>query len=68
MMADPMSNLTGETPKGSGDDDLNSKEVINGMALQANMYRIDKIRTVMGITSGCVAGILGFTSLEGFGA
>ena len=67
MIADPMSDLTGGSQKASSDES-NSKEVGDTMSMQTNMVRIDRIRTVMGITSGCVAGILGLTSLEGFGA
>jgi hypothetical protein len=35
--------------------------------LQLNMQRIDHIHSVMGVASGCVAGILGLTGLRGFG-
>ncbi|GAX25924.1 hypothetical protein FisN_6Hu038 [Fistulifera solaris] len=68
MMQDPMAGLT------SGGDNnnntvttssTNSKQVIDGMALQLNMKRLDRIRSVMSITSGCIAGILGCTGLQG---
>jgi hypothetical protein len=70
MMQDPMAGLT------SGGDNnnntvttssTNSKQVIDGMALQLNMKRLDRIRSVMSITSGCIAGILGCTGLQGLG-
>ena len=67
MIADPMADLTGEgTPAGPAE--LGSqKEVFNPMVLQVNMQRVDRIRSIMGIASGCVAGILGLTGLRGLG-
>jgi hypothetical protein len=35
--------------------------------LQLNLQRIDHVHSVMGVASGCVAGILGLTGLRGFG-
>ena len=53
-------------PQAEASSDLaNSKEVFDMVALQRNIQRIDKIRAVMGIASGCVAGIIGLTGLEG---
>ena len=67
MIADPMSDLSGgQTPK-PGQDDPNTKEIVDVLALQTNFSRVERIRTVMGIASGCSAGILGLTSLEGLG-
>lgn len=52
--------------QGSGDANLSSKkDVFDPMALQVNMQRIDRIRSVMGIASGCMSGTLGFTGLQG---
>ncbi|GKY95080.1 hypothetical protein MPSEU_000472100 [Mayamaea pseudoterrestris] len=67
MIADPMADLTGESVPGSANNDsMNSqKEVFNPMVLQVNLQRIDRIRSVMGIASGCAAGILGLTSFQG---
>ena len=54
--------------QGSGDANFSSKkDVFDPMALQVNMQRIDRIRSVMGIASGCMAGTLGFTGLQGLG-
>jgi len=63
---DPMAGLDdapsqGDTPSDSG----HSKEVFDSVALQRNMQRVDNIRSVVGIASGCVAGIIGLTSLDG---
>lgn len=70
-MIDPMANLDGGPPPGAdtsaGGDLAHSKEVFDQVALQRNMQRIDKIRSVMGIASGCVAGIIGLTGVEGLG-
>ena len=67
-MIDPMAGLDG-SPQGdaAANDAANSKEVFDSIALQRNMMRIEKIRSVMGIASGCVSGIVGLTGLEGLG-
>jgi len=58
MMMDPM--------MGSGDaDGKGSQEVFDMNAYRANMRKMDKIRSFMGIVSGCVAGICGLTGLAG---
>jgi hypothetical protein len=68
MIADPMADLTGEGTPGPANENMSSqKEVFNPMVLQVNMQRIDRIRSVMGIASGCAAGILGLTGLQGLG-
>jgi hypothetical protein len=69
MIADPMADLTGEGSSAvSGNENMNShKEVFDPMVHQVNLQRIDRIRSIMGIASGCVAGILGLTGLNGFG-
>jgi EMC6 len=66
MMNDPMADLSGPTPA-TQDEMNNTKEVFDPMAMQVNMGRIERIRSVMGIVSGCVAGITGLTNLQGLG-
>lgn len=63
-MSDPMADL-GNTVSTHDMDD--SKEVFDPMILQCNLARIERIQSVMGIASGCIAGISGFTGLEGLG-
>ena len=65
-MIDPMAGLDGAQGDLSADA-ANSKEVFDAVALQRNLQRIDKIRSVMGIASGCASGIIGLTGLEGLG-
>jgi len=73
MIADPMANIG--TPaadgqqQGTGADGSGSshKEVFDPIVMQVNAQRIDRIHAVMGIASGCVAGIIGLTGLEGLG-
>jgi hypothetical protein len=73
MMADPMADLGGggghQPQDGSGEssDGATTREVFDGMAFQMNMARIERIRSVMGIASGCIVGICGFTGFQGFG-
>jgi len=64
-MIDPMAGLDGSPQGDVPADAQNSKEVFDVVALQRNMQRMDKIRSVMGIASGCVSGIIGLTGLEG---
>jgi ER membrane protein complex subunit 6 len=64
-MIDPMAGLDAAAP--AAGDAADEKDVIDFMALRFNLQRIDRIRSVMGIASGCVAGILGLTGLQGFG-
>ena len=66
-MIDPMAGLDGSPQGDMSSDAANSKEVFDVVALQRNMQRIEKIRSVMGIASGCVSGIIGLTGLEGLG-
>jgi hypothetical protein len=63
-MIDPMAGLDGSGPAPT---DTDEKDVIDMVSLKINLQRVDKIRSVMGIASGCVAGILGLTGLEGLG-
>jgi len=65
MMNDPMAGMGQETE--APRDDLDSKEVVDAMILQFNLQRIERIRSVMGIASGCIAGIAGMTGWEGIG-
>jgi hypothetical protein len=62
-MIDPMANLDGGAPGAEADE----KDVIDVTSLRYNLERVDKIRSVMGIASGCVAGVCGLTGLEGLG-
>ena len=63
-MIDPMAGLDGSAAPPTAADE---KDVIDMVSLRINLQRVDKIRSVMGIASGCVAGILGLTGLEGLG-
>lgn len=67
-MMDPMGDI-GAADAGFSTEDMihNSKEIFDPMILHYNMVRIERIQAVMGIASGCIAGIAGFTGLEGFG-
>ena len=65
MIADPMANLGGGTPSTMKGQDQNTKEVFDPMIWKTNLERVDRIRAVMGIASGCTAGILGLTGLQG---
>jgi hypothetical protein len=68
MMQDPMAGLTsGGDGSNTVTSSTNSKQVVDGMALQLNMKHLDRIRSVMSITSGCIAGILGCSGLQGLG-
>eukprot|EP00934_Nitzschia_sp_Nitz4_P004359 Nitzschia sp. Nitz4//scaffold21_size171442//165220//165669//NITZ4_002195-RA/size171442-augustus-gene-0.196-mRNA-1//1//CDS//3329542513//4349//frame0 len=62
-MIDPMAGLD-DGPQGDHDDE---KDIIDSTSLRYNRQRVDTVRSVMGIASGCVAGICGFTGLEGLG-
>ena len=63
-MIDPMANLDAPMAADDGDDE---KGVIDINTLRYNLQNIDHIRSVMGIVSGCVAGICGLTGWEGLG-
>jgi hypothetical protein len=70
-MMDPMGDI--DAPSGVvPEHDLaavhsNTHEIFDPMILHYNLARIERIHAVMGIASGCMAGIAGFTGLEGFG-
>ena len=67
MMNDPMAGMGAEATSPTIDDDTHSKEVFDPMILSFNLQRIERIRSVMGIASGCIAGIAGLTGWEGIG-
>jgi hypothetical protein len=63
-MIDPMADL-GSSAAATNETD--TKEVFDPSVLNLNLQRIDKVRSLMGIVSGCVAGICGLTSFKGLG-
>lgn len=63
-MIDPMAGLDGGVP---AVQDTDEKDVVDITSLRYNLERVDTIRSVMGIASGCVAGICGLTGLQGLG-
>lgn len=46
---------------------IKANEIVDPYLVQLNLARLERIRSVMGIASGCIAGIVGFTGVEGFG-
>jgi hypothetical protein len=64
-MIDPMANLDQGAPGAT--DGADEKDIIDFTSLRYNLEGIDRTRSVMGIASGCVAGICGLTGLEGLG-
>jgi hypothetical protein len=64
IMIDPMANLDAVPAADAAADE---KDIIDVPTLRYNMQAIDKVRSVMGIASGCVAGICGLTGYEGLG-
>jgi len=67
MMNDPMAGMGQDPSAATTPDNVDSKEVFDPMILQFNLQRIERVRSVMGITSGCIAGIAGLTGWEGIG-
>lgn len=63
-MIDPMAGIDAALP---GPETHDEKDVFDVTTLRYNLQHIDKIRSVMNIVSGCVAGICGLTGLEGLG-
>ena len=66
-MIDPMAGVgdaSGPVP-GSDATGGEGKDIFDAGAASHNAKAIDRIRSFMGIVSGCVAGILGLTGLEG---
>ena len=66
-MIDPMANLDAVPGVGAEQQGEHEKDVIDFTTLRYNLQHIDKVRSVMGIASGCVAGICGLTGYEGLG-
>ena len=68
-MIDPMANIDPAAPgpemDGAGGGD--NQEVFDMNAYRSNFRKMDKIRSFMGIASGCVAGVCGLTGLSGLG-
>jgi hypothetical protein len=64
IMIDPMANLDAPTAVGAPE---NEKDVLDITTLRYNAQSIDKVRSVMGIASGCLAGICGLTGWAGLG-
>jgi len=72
-MIDPMANLGNEgfdpnSVIGGGEPLLSGRNqtlIINMHAVHLNNKKIDKVRSLMGIISGCVAGICGLTGFQG---
>jgi hypothetical protein len=77
-MMDPMADVGAGSSDGSAaavsldvstgaHSNLKSNEIVDPLIVQMNLSRIERIRSVMGIASGCIAGIVGLTGMEGFG-
>ena len=70
-MIDPMANITPQAGAGAAGPQNNqntvveAKDVCDFQAMKYNESKMDKIKSFMGIISGCCAGILGLTN--GFG-
>ncbi|KAL7517724.1 hypothetical protein ACHAWX_002622 [Stephanocyclus meneghinianus] len=67
-MIDPMANLDPAAPGPELDPsggDGTQQEVFDMDAYRSNFRKMDKIRSFMGIASGCVAGVCGLTGLSG---
>ena len=68
MMQDPMANLAGGNPTTDATTTFtDSKQIFDPFIMSVNFHRMDRIHAVMGIVSGCVAGIIGLTGWQGFG-
>lgn len=68
-MIDPMANIDPTAPAGPEMDGTgaggDNQEVFDMNAYRSNLRKMDKIRSFMGIASGCVAGVCGLTGLSG---
>lgn len=71
-MIDPMANLSSQGQAGPGgpqhDKDntvVEARDVCDYQAMKLNEDKMDRIKSHMGIISGCSAGILGLTNLYG---
>lgn len=67
MIADPMADLGASATATQTQQSTSSKDVVDPLVLNSNLQRIDHIHAVMGVASGCIAGTLGLTGLQGFG-
>jgi len=61
-MIDPMAGIDAAQP---GPETHDQKDVFDVTTLRYNLTHVDRIRSVMNIASGCVAGICGLTGLGG---
>lgn len=59
--------VPGVASSGDYDNNNDEKDVVDFTTMRYNAEHIDKVRSVMGIASGCVAGICGLTGYEGLG-
>ena len=68
-MIDPMADIDHASPAGPDNMDGadGNLEVFDASAYRSNLAKMDKIRSFMGIASGCVAGVCGLTGLAGLG-
>mmetsp|Transcript_25463 Transcript_25463/g.31371 ORF Transcript_25463/g.31371 Transcript_25463/m.31371 type:complete len:126 (+) Transcript_25463:101-478(+) len=63
-MIDPMADLTAQS-SGQQNGTNEKDETCDMHAMMYNISKMDKIRSFMGIISGCCSGILGLTNLMG---
>lgn len=71
-MMDPMGDIGGPAENAAVDNvllhqNIKANEIVDPYLVQLNLARLERIRSVMGIASGCIAGIVGLTGVEGFG-
>jgi hypothetical protein len=71
-MIDPMADIDHASPvgpemDGGGSGGDGNQEVFDTNAYKSNFAKMDRIRSFMGIASGCVAGVCGLTGLGGLG-
>ena len=71
-MIDPMADIDHASPvgpemDGGGAGGDGNQEVFDSNAYKSNFAKMDRIRSFMGIASGCVAGVCGLTGLGGLG-
>lgn len=71
---DPMANISSQGPAGAGGNPaqnqndstvVEARDVCDFQAMKLNEVKMDKIKSHMGIVSGCAAGIMGMTNLYG---
>lgn len=69
MMNDPLANIGQDdmaAQQGAPGEGLShKKEIFDPMVHGVNLHRIERIRSVMGIAAGTIAGIIGLTGLDG---